>query len=119
MKSKQKSKRNNKGKIQTNEIDPAFILGMGEVLTKSREFYDRANWTNDTPFSVPWDCALRHMMKFHSGLDYDEQTGSHHLLHAAVNLMFLHYYYNNQNHMDDRIFKKDKHVKRIRKNQKA
>ena len=101
----QKSQRHNKGKIQTREIDPDFILGIGEVLTKSREKYDAFNWQKDTPFSVPYESLMRHLMAFQKGEEFDKESGCHHLLHIATNVMFL-YYHRNNSKMDDRGFKK-------------
>lgn len=101
-----KSQRLNTGKPQCNEIDPAFILGIAKVLTKSREKYDRANWTKSTDWRTPYDSAMRHLLAFQSGEDNDAETGQSHLLHCATNLMFLHYYANTQPENDDRIFKK-------------
>lgn len=101
----QKSQRHNKGKIQTREVDPDFILGIGEVLTKSREKYDAFNWQKDTPFSVPYESLMRHLMAFQKGEEIDSESGCHHLLHVATNVMFLYYHRNNIK-MDDRGFKK-------------
>lgn len=101
----QKSQRHNTGKIQTREIDPDFILGIGEVLTKSRAKYDAFNWQKDTPFSVPYESLMRHLMAYQKGEEFDKETGCHHLLHIATNVMFL-YYHRNNTKMDDRGFKK-------------
>lgn len=103
------SKRYNSGKVQTREIDPNFILGIGEVLTKSREKYDHFNWCKPTKLSTPYESMMRHIMAFQSGEDFDKETQSHHLLHAATNLMFMYYHItNNPEDSDDRFFKKDK-----------
>ena len=102
-----KSTRYNQGKPQSNEIDPAFILGIAKVLTKSREKYDRANWIKSTSWEIPYDCLMRHIMAFQSGEDFDKESGNHHLLHAATNLMFLYYYVQTQPENDSRIFKKE------------
>jgi Domain of unknown function (DUF5664) len=99
------SLRFNTGKPQTNEIDPSFILGMGEVLTRSRSKYPAFNWQKDTPFSVPYDSAMRHLMAFQAGDDIDKESQCHHLLHVATNIMFLYYHYNNKSENDDRGFK--------------
>lgn len=104
----QKSLRFNKGKIQCQEVDPLFILGIGEVLTKSRAKYEHFNWQKDTPFSTPYDSLMRHLMAFQMGEEVDPETGCHHLLHAASNLMFLHYHATNHPESDDRGFKKVK-----------
>lgn len=105
----QKSARYNEGKIQTREIDPNFILGIGEVLTKSRAKYDHYNWCKPTQLSTPYESMMRHILAFQKGEDFDNETGSHHLLHAATNLMFMYYHItNNPEESDDRFFKKDK-----------
>jgi Domain of unknown function (DUF5664) len=102
------SLRYNSGKVQTREIDPQFLLGIGEVLTKSRDKYPAFNWTLPTDFSTPYESLMRHLMSFQSGEELDAESGKHHLLHVATNVMFL--YYQSQNHpdRDDRGFKKAK-----------
>lgn len=103
------SLRYNENKIQTREIDPNFILGIGQVLTKSREKYDHYNWCKPTQLSTPYESMMRHILAFQSGEDFDKETSAHHLLHAATNLMFMYYHItNNPEESDDRFFKKDK-----------
>lgn len=104
---KQTSTRYNEGKTQTREIDPDFILGIGEVLTKSRAKYEHFNWQKPTNFSTPYESLMRHLMAFQKGEETDQETGSHHLLHAATNIMFLHYHAKNNTGIDDRGFKKE------------
>ena len=104
----QKSLRYNNGKVQLREVDPDFILGIGEVLTKSRDKYPAFNWCNATPFSVPYESLMRHLMAFQKGEDFDVESGKHHLLHVATNVMFMYYQYLNHPEMDDRGFKKEK-----------
>lgn len=105
---KQESLRFNTGKIQTKEIDPDFVLGIGDVLTKSREKYPAFNWCKPTPFSVPYESMMRHLMAFQKGEEFDVESGKHHLLHVATNVMFLYYQLMNHPEMDDRGFKKEK-----------
>lgn len=101
------SKRYNSGKIQTKEIDPNFILAMGEVLTKSRLKYDAFNWTLPTKVSTPIESFERHFLAFKSGEDLDSETQCQHLAHCAVNLMFAMYHLReNKEYADDRFFKK-------------
>ena len=105
------SARFNQGKVQVREVDPSFILGLGEVLTASRQKYDEGNWMNETKFSTPYESCVRHLMKFWSGEEVDDGpdgTGLSHLLHAATNLMFLYYHQTSGKGIDDRLFKKDK-----------
>lgn len=102
------SARHNQGKVQVREVDPAFIIGLGEVLTASRQKYDEGNWQKPTNYSTPYESAMRHLMKFWSGEEFDEETSKHHLLHAATNLMFLYYHTRSGVGTDDRLFKKEK-----------
>jgi hypothetical protein len=102
------SLRFNDGKTQTREISPDFVLGIGEVLTKSREKYPEGNWMKETKFSTPYESCVRHLMKFWSGEDLDNDTLKSHLLHAATNLMFLHFHLSSGVGIDDRLFKKEK-----------
>ena len=104
MTNNQKSLRFNEGKTQTKEIDPDFILGIGRVLTKAREKYPAFNWTKDTPWSVPYESMMRHLMAFQQGEDNDKESLESHLLHAATNIMFLYYYSRRNSDMDDRFF---------------
>jgi hypothetical protein len=100
------SLRFNTGKPQAREVDPNFILGISEVLTKSRDKYPEMNWSLPTKYSTPYDSALRHIMAFWSGEDFDKETNKHHLLHAATNLMFLYFHTRQENPgADDRGFK--------------
>ena len=103
------SKRENHGKVQLREVDPDFIIGIGEVLTASRAKYDEFNWAKPTKLSTPYESAMRHLLKFQSGADFDEESGKHHLLHVATNIMFMYYHtVNNSEYCDDRFFKKKK-----------
>jgi hypothetical protein len=100
------SMRFNKGKPQSSEISPKFLLDMAAVLEKSREKYPRGNWAKGNNYSVPYDSMMRHLLAWQSGESKDIETGLSHLAHAALNLMMLHYYEENFPDMDDRIFKK-------------
>lgn len=103
------SLRLNSGKVQTREIDPAFILSIAEVLTKSRAKYDSFNWALPTKLSTPMESFERHFLAFKQGEDIDSESGCHHLAHCATNLMFMLFHLqNNKEYSDDRFFKKEK-----------
>lgn len=104
----QQSARHNSGKTQLREIDPAFILGLGQVLTASREKYEEGNWQRETKLSTPYESCMRHLMKYWSGEQLDNETQMNHLLHAATNIMFLYYHETSGKGIDDRLFKKEK-----------
>jgi hypothetical protein len=100
------SLRFNTGKTQIREIDPRFIQGMGEVLTKSREKYNEFNWQLPTKLSTPMDSLERHWLSFKSGEDIDPDDQMYHLYKVAVNAMFIMFHLrNNPEYSDDRGFK--------------
>ena len=96
------SLRYNTGKPMMSLVTPEFILGMAEVLTKGAKKYGERNWELGNKTSVPYDSAMRHILAWRSGESFDEESGSHHLFHGAVNLLMCWYYEQNFGEMDDR-----------------
>lgn len=96
--------RKNAGKPKMSHLDPEFLLGMAQILTKSEEKYPPKNWMKGNNISVPYDSAMRHLMSFMTGENSDKESQLNHLFHAGVNLMFMYYYWKNFPEMDDRCF---------------
>ena len=102
------SLRYNKGKPKMSTIPPDFLLGLAEVMTMGEEKYGRYNFAKGNYVSVPYDSCMRHLMAYMSGEKNDNESGQHHLFHAAVNIMMMWLYDENFPEMDDREFKKEK-----------
>lgn len=102
------SLRFNKGKPQIHQVPSSAITGMAEVLGYGETKYGKYNWAKGNDFSVPFDSAMRHMLKFWDGEDNDDESGFHHLKHALTNLAILLEYYENNPDMDDRPSKVNK-----------
>jgi hypothetical protein len=102
------SLRFNKGKAQIHQVPSSAITGMAEVLGYGETKYGKYNWAKGNDFSVPFDSAMRHMLKFWDGEDLDDESGFHHLKHALTNLAILLEYYEKHPNMDDRPSKVDK-----------
>ena len=81
------------GKNQLSLIEPAFIEGLGRVLTKGAKNYGANNWkTLPAAQKARYkDALLRHIYKYLDGEHIDPESEEPHLLHMAANLMFLHY----------------------------
>lgn len=94
-------------KSGTHLIDPAFILGVGNVLTYGASKYAANNWMRGMSWSVVFGAILRHLLAWFMGEDNDKESGLPHLHHAACSLMFLGYYARNTAHhqFDDRGFR--------------
>lgn len=80
------------GKPGVDQIPPDFLLQLGMVYTYGAGKYARDNWKLGTEWSQFYGSALRHLLSWWSGEDYDRESHLHHLAHAAWNLATLYYY---------------------------
>lgn len=95
--------RANKGKPRVGLLVPGFLLEMGAVLTMGAEKYAPDNWKKGLPVREIMDSALRHIYAFMDGENVDQESGKHHLAHAAVNLMFAFWMVAKMPKHDDRV----------------
>lgn len=96
--------RHNTDKYKMSLIPPQFLEGLAKVLTDGEKKYGKENLTKGNYVSVPYDSAIRHLHSFMKGENLDSESGSHHLFHAAANLMMM-YLYHTKPELDDRSFK--------------
>ncbi|MCI4437841.1 MAG: hypothetical protein JHC33_13625 [Ignisphaera sp.] len=76
-------------------IDPAFILGIGEVLTFGAKKYEANNWKDGSSAENQeriQGAMLRHFMAYLQGEELDPESNLPHLHHMAVGAMFLGYF---------------------------
>ena len=64
--------------------------------------YSRNNYKKGLPYTETIDAALRHITKFLDGEDFDNESGKHHMAHAAWNCMALLEFYYTHPEFDDR-----------------
>lgn len=81
--------RYNEGKNKLSLIPPEWIWGLGMLLTRGAMKYEIRNWERGMSWSAVLDSGLRHIMKFVAGERYDEETGCHHMVAAAWNMLVL------------------------------
>ena len=84
------SLRFNSGKPELSQLDPRFLIDLAELMTKSAKKYGKYNWCLGQEFHTPYDSAQRHLLKFMSGENVDDESGLNHLIHAAANLMIMY-----------------------------
>lgn len=80
------------GKPRLELVEPDFLIGLAEVLTYGAEKYGVGNWKKGFEEGRLYGALLRHANAYWKGEFYDKDTGLHHMLHVAVNAMFIHYY---------------------------
>jgi len=96
----------NKNKTPFRYI-PLFLLdGAARVFqqatTRAQNPYPMWNWANGMAWSIPYECALRHLDKFYRGEEIDEDSGEDHLDHVICNLLMLKHYRTAYPEGDDR-----------------
>ena len=94
--------RKNSGKPEMSQLDPRFIIDLADLITKSAAKYGKFNYTKGQNYSVAFDSCMRHLLKFQQGQDFDDESSSSHILHAAANLMILYCSFLRHKELDDR-----------------
>lgn len=82
----------NSGKRPMHLMPPAWINGLADVLQFGSKKYADRNWENGMDWSIPYACAIRHLLAWWDGERCDKESGLHHLLHAAWNCLAAFYY---------------------------
>lgn len=95
--------RYNADKNRLELIPPEWPEGLAAVLTFGAKKYEDNLWRRGMKFSACLGSSLRHIYKWARGEENDPETGIHHLLHAAVNLLFLYTYQLDKVGTDDRF----------------
>lgn len=73
-------------------IVPEFIEGIAKVMTMGAKKYGIENWKKGLERRRILAALYRHLLAYHKGEKYDEESELNHLLHVAVNAMFLFWY---------------------------
>lgn len=98
--------RYNAGKIPYEMIPLHLLEGTSrvfyDVTTREINPYPKWNWTAPKEWSVPYACIMRHLSKWYTGEDVDEETGHSHISHAICNLLMLEHYRTSCPERDDR-----------------
>ena len=94
------SQRFNQGKPELSYILDAnyAIEGICDVMSFGATKYERDNWKLGFPKEKLADSLLRHLTKFLSGEELDEESGLPHVDHIGCNALFLAYHYNGRKH---------------------
>lgn len=75
---------------QYSLIPPRALRALAEVYGRGAKKYERHNWARGYDWSASHDALLRHIQAFWDGKDYDDESGQHHLAHAAWHCFTLY-----------------------------
>lgn len=90
------------GKTRVELIPPEHIEQLGKVFSHGAKKYNDWNWMKGFPWLQPFASAMRHMLAWAGGEDHDDESGLHHLAHAAWNCLAITYFHQHAIGHDDR-----------------
>lgn len=94
----------NTGKLPLDQIPPAFLFELAKVFQHGEKKYTKNNWLKGMAWTVCIGCIFRHVLAWVLGERNDQESGCHHLAHAAWNCMALFVYETYKLGTDDRYF---------------
>ena len=100
----QEAGRFSEGKIRHDLVAPWSLNEIARVYTYGTIKYDDDNWWKGLKWKKDvFGCILRHVWKWFRGERDDDESGLHHLAHAAWNCIALMEYERNKIGTDDRV----------------
>jgi hypothetical protein len=92
------------GKVRHDLIAPWALNELARVYTYGCQKYDDDNWWKGLKWKKDvFGCILRHVWKWFRGEKFDDESGIHHLAHAAWNCLTLMSYERHNIGCDDRV----------------
>ena len=77
------------GKLRYDLVPADAFAELVKVYTIGAQKYADRNWEKGMSWSRCFGSLCRHTWAFWRGQDYDDETGCHHMAHAAWNAMAL------------------------------
>jgi len=94
--------RYNNGKPKLSLIPLHTLTDEARVWEYGERKYKSWNWAKGMSWSIPYECALRHLAAWQRGEENDQESGLPHLAHAMCNLRMLTLYAKTYPEGDDR-----------------
>jgi hypothetical protein len=92
----------NLGKAKLSLIPMVTLYDEARVWEYGMAKYKAWNWAKGMAWSIPYECALRHLAAWQAGEELDSESGLPHLAHAMCNLRMLTLYASTYKEGDDR-----------------
>ncbi len=94
--------RYNTGKTPFRFIPLDALEDAARVFEYGAEKYADWNWAKGMDWSVPYECALRHLDAWYRGEDIDAESGLPHIGHIMCNMIMLAHFAKYYKEGDDR-----------------
>lgn len=88
---------------QLGALDPVALYRLAQVAGQGASKYSRYNFLKGYDWSLSYDAMMRHALKFWAGEDYDQESGQHHMAHAAWHALALLSFHEHKLGTDDRF----------------
>lgn len=95
-------KRLNSGKAPLDLVPTSMLYAVARVMEYGAMKYEKDNWRRGMKWSVPYACAMRHLLKWFEGEEFDDESGQSHLSHVLCNIAMLVEYAETCPELDDR-----------------
>ena len=82
-------KRFDEGKMPIDLVPTSSIYAIAKVMEYGSSKYEEHNWRRGMPWTKPYSCAQRHLLKWFEGEELDEESGLNHLYHVMANIAML------------------------------
>ena len=82
----------NQGKLPVGLVPVCWIRGLASIMQFGSTKYAERNWELGMKWSIPYECAMRHLTAWYGGERCDPESHLHHLLHAAWNCLAAYFY---------------------------
>lgn len=84
-----KAEHKSNGKPPLALLPRAGLEGVAKVMAFGAQKYDMHNWRKGSDDIEFLNSTLRHIYKYLDGEDLDDESGEHHLSHAACDILFI------------------------------
>lgn len=91
------------GKERYDLIPAEPLSELAKVYTFGAKKYGDRNWEKGLTWGRVFAAIMRHLWKFWRGEKFDEESGLHHLAHAAWGCLALLEYTKTKDYLDDRV----------------
>lgn len=94
------------GKSRVDLIPAEVMMSLGDLYREGAKKYSDDNWRKGIPYKSMYGPLLRHLLKWWSGSEIDEETGVHHLdavIWGAVGLRYFEMFPEKYKQFDDRF----------------
>lgn len=85
----QEGLRFNSDKLRIDLMPWEWVAGLCHLLTRGAKKYAPRNWEKGLSWGDTVASLKRHLIAWERGEDYDEETGSHHMVSVAWNALVL------------------------------